>query len=34
MGFISGQEQKRVASCLALAAKAGRQLSHVKRFWQ
>jgi hypothetical protein len=32
--FISGQEQKQVASCLALAAKAGKQLSDAKPFWR
>ena len=34
MGFISGQEQKQVASCLAAAAKAGRRLADAKPFWR
>jgi triphosphatase len=34
MGFISGQEQKQAASCLAAAAKAGRRLSDAKQFWR
>ena len=34
MGFITGQEQKQVAACLAVAAKAGRHLSAARPFWR
>jgi inorganic triphosphatase YgiF len=34
MGFITGQEQKQVASCLAVAATAGRRLSAARQFWR
>jgi inorganic triphosphatase YgiF len=34
MGFITGQEQKQIAACLAAAAKAGRRLSKAKPFWR
>ncbi len=34
MGFITGQEQKQIASCLAAAAKAGKRLSKTRPFWR
>src|SRR5215469_4257565 len=34
MGFIAGQEQREIASCLAAAEKAGGQLSNSAKFWK
>ena len=34
MGFIAGQEQQQVASCIAIAEKTGKQLSSSAKFWQ
>ena len=34
MGFIAGQEQQQVASCIATAEKTGKQLSNSAKFWQ
>jgi len=34
MGFIAGQEQREIASCIAVAEKAGGQLSNSAKFWK
>jgi hypothetical protein len=34
MGFIAGQEQREIASCIAAAEKAGGQLSNSAKFWK
>jgi triphosphatase len=34
MGFIAGQEQREIASCIAVAEKTGRQLSNSAKFWK
>jgi hypothetical protein len=34
MGFIAGQEQREIASCIAVAEKTGGQLSHSAKFWK
>lgn len=34
MGFIAGQEQQQMASCIAAAEKIGEQLSNSKKFWK
>ena len=34
MGFIAGQEQQQIASCIAVAEKTGEQLSTSTKFWK
>jgi hypothetical protein len=34
MGFIAGQEHPQIASCIAEAEKAGKQLSDLPKFWK
>ena len=34
MGFIAGQEQQQIASCIAAAEKTGERLSNSGKFWQ
>jgi len=34
MGFIAGQEQQQIASCVAVAEKAGKRLVNSAEFWQ
>jgi inorganic triphosphatase YgiF len=34
MGFITGQEQQQIASCIVAAEKTGKQLSSSAKFWQ
>jgi len=34
MGYIAGQEQQRVASCIAVVKKAGGRLSDATKFWK
>jgi CHAD domain-containing protein len=34
MGFIAGQEQREIASCIAVAEKTGGQLSNSAKFWK
>lgn len=33
IGFVAGQEERRVSSCLDVAAQAATRLAHAKRFW-
>jgi triphosphatase len=33
MGFIAGQEHQQIATCVATAGKAGKQLSDLPKFW-
>jgi CHAD domain-containing protein len=33
MGFIAGQEDQQIATCLAMAGKTGEQLSDLPKFW-
>jgi hypothetical protein len=34
IGFIAGQEQPQIASCIAVAEKAGEQFSTSAKFWK
>jgi len=34
MGFIAGQEQQQIASCIAAAEKTGERLSNSAKFWK
>ena len=34
MGFIAGQEQQQIASCIAAAEKTGERLSNSGKFWK
>jgi hypothetical protein len=33
MGFIAGQKNQQIASCIAAAVKAGERLSGLPKFW-
>jgi hypothetical protein len=33
IGFIAGQEHQQIATCVATAGKAGKELSDLPKFW-
>jgi hypothetical protein len=34
MGFIAGQEDQQIATCIAAAEKTGERLSDLQKFWR